>query len=370
MKVLQISAHYQPNVGGLETHLTDLVNSLVKRNYQVFVLTYTPLTTKKQAKVFESDKNLTILRIPWMGGFFYSLVNYPILEFIYLLPGLFVVTPIIISRFDVIHAHGLVAGFVAVFWGKLFRKKVIISTHSVYSFPKKGIYRNFAHWIFNRANFCLCLSKKSQKELICLGIRENRVSTFTYWIDLNKFKNIKNAKKILNLEDNFTALFVGRLIREKGIIELLESAKKWGKKIKLLIIGLGPLQYETEKASLETNKIKVIGSVTQDKLPLYYSASDVLIVPSISEEGFGRVILESLACGTPVIASSRGAIEEALDDTVGKLIETSSENIKQVVEYYSNHRNELKKLSKKCREFAERRYFEKNVNKIIQSYTN
>lgn len=370
MKVLQISPHYEPNMGGVETHLNDLVSFLVRKKWQVFVLTYTPLTTEKKAAIYEAYKNLIILRIPWIGGLFYFLVNKPLLEFIYLLPGLFFVIPFIINKFEVIHAHGLVAGFVAVFWGKLFRKKVIISTHNMYVFPKRGLYRNFAKWIFNEADFCLCLSRKSKEELRLLGIKENKVRVFTYWIDLNKFKMIKNAKNILGWDNKFMVLFVGRLIAEKGIVQLLEASKKWNKKINLAFIGSGPLEDVIKSISSKYKNISYLGLVNQNELSKYYSGADLTIVPSTSEEGFGRVILESLACGTSVIASNRGAIEEALDNTVGKLIKASSENIKQVVEYYSNHRNELKKLSKKCREFAERRYSEKNVNTIIQSYTN
>lgn len=103
-------------------------------------------------------------------------------------------------------------------------------------------------------------------------------------------------------------------------------------------------------------------------MPLYYTAADIVIVPSIHEEGFGRVILEALACGTPVIGAKRGAIPEAMDETVGRFINVSTVNIKNEVEYLFNHQDELKKLARNSREFAERRYSEKNVLEIIRSY--
>ena len=94
-----------------------------------------------------------------------------------------------------------------------------------------------------------------------------------------------------------------------------------------------------------------------------------MIVPSTHEEGFGRVILESLACGVPVIGSNRGAVPEAMDETVGKLIDISPRSIKSSVESLFKNRNELKLLSSRARKFAVKRFSESNVKTIIESYS-
>lgn len=371
MKVLQISAHFRPNIGGVETHLTDLVNVLTKESYEVFVLTYKPLTTKVSAKMYEKDKLLTILRIPWFAGLFYKLVSYPLLEFLYLLPGLFFVTPfvLILKNPNVIHAHGLVAGFIGVFWGRVSGKKVIISLHSIYSFPDSGIYRYFVTSVFKRADYVLGLSKQSAEEIKSLGIEKTKAWNFTYWIDLKKFRRIENAKRKLRWQEKFTCLFVGRLVKEKGVEELIESAKSWNPNINLRIIGSGPLERKVEEAASNLPNVDYVRGIDSLNLPIYYSASDVLIVPSVSEEGFGRVILESLACGTPVIGAKKGAIPEALDESVGKIIDISPEKIKQAIEYFYQSRKELGRLAKNCRQFAERRYSDKNAEDIIKTYT-
>lgn len=370
MRLLQISAHFSPNVGGIETHLDDLVRVLVNKNFDVFILTYSPLTTKTTWKILESGKNLTIFRIPWIAGLFYKLVRWPILEFLYLLPGLLLLTPFVILVFNpkVIHANGLVAGFVGVFWGKIFEKKVLISTHSIYGFPRKGLYRKFVAFIFKNSDWCLGLSKQATEEIESLGISKSKVKSFTYWIDLEKFKKVTNAKNRLGWKEKFVVLFVGRLVPEKGLELLLESVKKWDKGISLKIIGSGPLEKKVKEVSSKQSNVEFIDGVDHDSLPKYYSGSDILIVPSTSEEGFGRVILESLACGTPVIGSDRGAIHEAMDNTVGKLIEVSPKNIKMEVEYFYSHRIKLKQLSEKARTFAERRYSEKNAETITDLY--
>lgn len=368
MKVLQLTVHLFPNVGGVETHLSDLFASLTKRDWQVFCLAYQPLSTKTSWKLWEKRGKLTILRIPWLRGFFERLIYNPGLEFIYLVPGLFIVTPfvIIFYRPNILHAHGLLAAVSAVFWGKVFSKRTIVSLHSIYSFPKRGWYCDFVKLIFQNCDIVLSLSNKSNEEVRALGVK-TETAKFTYWIDLEKFKRVTDAKKNLGWEDKFIILFVGRLIAEKGLDVLLKSALTWNKNIRLVIIGAGPMEKEISK-KVRQGQFQFLGRKPQEDLPAFYSAADCLIVPSTSEEGFGRVIIESLACGTPVIAAKRGAISEAMDETVGKLIEVTSENIKEAVEYFYQNPKELRELSQKSHQFAERRYSERNVHTIIKAY--
>lgn len=370
MNVLQLTVHLYPNVGGVETHLKDLTDELVKRGFNVVILSYRPLTTECRWKVMESKKRLTIYRIPWIPGLFYSLVKNPILQFLYLSPGLFLFTPFIIifKNIDIIHAHGLVAGVIGVFWTKILGKKIIISLHSIYHFPAHGLYRDFVSLLFKHADCIFGLSSQSVKEALSLGILADKAKQFTYWINLKKFKEVDGAKKQLNLEKNFITLFVGRLVKEKGINELLESAKLWNNDIRLLIIGSGPLEDKIKKTTRNFKNIDFLGKISQERLPIYYSAADLLIVPSTHEEGFGRVMLESLACSTPVIGANRGAIPEAIDKSVGMLINVNPKNIKAAVERLYRDRKTLKELSKNSRKFAERRYSSQNVEAIIKAY--
>lgn len=370
MNILQLSLQSAPNIGGLETHLSDLTKILSGKGFKVFVLCYQPLSTKTRWKIYEKCKEVEIFRIPWFFGFFYILIPFPKLEFLYLFPGLFLLTPILLTlkRVHIIHAHGLIAGAVAVFWGKLLKVKVVISTHSIYSFPKSGIYKTVARLIFGAAEYILCLSEQSLQEVYLLGIQKSKIHRFTYWIDLKRFRRISNAKKKLKWTENFIVLFVGRLIPEKGIEVLLKSVEGWNNKIKLVFVGSGPLEKAVRKASEKSPAIHLVGKINQDNLPVYYSAADCVIVPSVYDEGFGRVIIESLACSTPVIASNRGATSEVIDETVGRLIDVTHLNIKKKVEYFFRNPLKLKKLADNARNFTERRYSEYNANKIIDIY--
>lgn len=371
MKVLQLTVHLFPNIGGVETHLNDLFIALVKRGWKVLCLAYQPLSTNTPWKIIEKDKDLTILRIPWLRGFFEKLVNFPAIEFIYLVPGLFLVTPFLIAIYNpnVIHAHGISAAVSAVFWGKVFRIRTIVSLHSFYSFPKRGIYHNFVQLILRKSDFVLSLSKKSNQEIRLLGVEDKKSAVFTYWINLRKFKYIPSAKEKLGWEGEFIVLYVGRLIKEKGIKELLEAVNLWDSKINLVIIGSGQMEGYVLKRVKESVNAFFIGKVSQDDLPTYLSAADCVIVPSISEEGFGRVIIESLACHTPVVASGRGATKEAMDKTVGEFIDVSPENIKNAINYIYKNPQKLRKFSRAARKFVERRYSENNVQIVINSYT-
>lgn len=364
MKILQLTVHFSPNLGGVETHLDDLMSALVKNNYQVFVLTYRPLSVKAKWQVWTSSHNYRILRLPWLPGFFNKLSPYPFWEFLYLSIGLFIALPFTLLFFnpEVVHAHGVTSGLVGVFWGKLFGKRVVISTHSIYHFPPSGLYGSLVRWMFKTADFTLCLSNQSHQEIIDLGIDPQKVGRFTYWIDLEKFRplNKVESKKQLSWQNQFVVLFVGRLVPEKGIPELLKAAPIFKKGISLKIAGSGPMESEV--------KPYYIGRIAQDDLPTHYSAADLVIVPSTHEEGFGRVILESLACGTPVIASNRGAIPEAMDETVGKLIDVTPENISSTVNYLFRNPKDLDKISDNCRKFAEKRYSYHNADEITSTY--
>jgi D-inositol-3-phosphate glycosyltransferase len=123
-------------------------------------------------------------------------------------------------------------------------------------------------------------------------------------------------------------LFVGRIERLKGIDTLLESVAVVsrtcaGRNLKVLIVGGGG-QTEQENAELhrvvelhrELNleeQVEFVGSKPQELLPLYYSAADVTVMPS-HYESFGLVAVESMASGTPVIASNVGGLSFTVKD--------------------------------------------------------
>lgn len=130
--------------------------------------------------------------------------------------------------------------------------------------------------------------------------------------------------------------FVGRFSPEKGIINLINAIPavlNSEPTIKFIFIGDGPLLNEIEilidKLGIKDN-IKIIGWVEHNKLPDYLNKMKLLILPSFTE-GFPNVILESMACGTPVLANSVGSIPDVIiNGKTGFIMDDNTpENIKK-----------------------------------------
>src|SRR3972149_3830067 len=124
--VLHITPFFSPNVGGVETHLNDLIAFLGKQNYKVIVLTYQALIGKVRGKKKEVFENLEVIRIPWFSNIFYKTVGSPLLHFMYLTPYLLLYSLAFMARrrreVDVLHAHGINAAYVGAIIKILFGK--------------------------------------------------------------------------------------------------------------------------------------------------------------------------------------------------------------------------------------------------------
>lgn len=371
MKVLQVTPHFYPNIGGVETHLADLVEVLARRKISNLVLTYRPLVASAKWKILEKKDLVLVFRIPWPKGLYYKVATNPLLDFLYIFPGLFIFLPILVLFYkpNVIHAHGIVAATACIFWKKIFNIRLVTSIHNIYSFPPEGVYKLFIKKLLKSADQIICLSRKSAQEIIGLGLPKEKVGTFKYWVDLTKFKPLNVTRKKRGLPERFTVLFVGRLIKEKGIDILIEAARRWDKRIQLVVIGTGPKEEDIKRAQRLNKNIIFLGGVDQDSLSYYYNVSDLLVVPSISEEGFGRVIIEALACSLPVVAADRGSIHEVVDESVARIFYPDPKHLKDLVEYLFQHTADLNHLKKNARKYAERQYSERNVNEIIKIYT-
>ena len=234
----------------------------------------------------------------------------------------------------------------------------------------KSLMAKMVRWTLNPANKVLTLSNASRRELIEVGLREDKVDTYTYWIDQEVFKPFDKveAKKKVGWEGRFVVLFVGRFIDIKGMDVLLEVAESIDKEICFAFIGDGPLSASIEKVSRRLNNVMFIGKVDNHNLPLYYNAADILCVPSKYEEGFGRVILEALSCGIPVVASNRGGIPEAIDRTVGVLVDPTVDDLGREIESLYRTSEKLQEMQSRCREYAVSRFSKKNAELIVRYY--
>ncbi|TSC54577.1 MAG: group 1 glycosyl transferase [Parcubacteria group bacterium LiPW_30] len=153
------------------------------------------------------------------------------------------------------------------------------------------------------------------------GIKRDSVLVMPNWIDLERFKNTlsrEDARAKLNIsQESKVVLFVHHLSRRKGSRIILPVAKKVIDSFPdtiFIVVGSGPdenfLRDEVVRLGLNKN-IRLVGAVANRELPDYFIASDVFFMPS-EEEGFPRVLLESMAMGVPFVASDVGAVRDII----------------------------------------------------------
>lgn len=371
--VLILTPGFPPNTGGLETHMGDLVNELSKKRISTYVLSYQPIVSEGLGLSYERHGSVEIRRLSWFGrGMFLKLVEYPLLEFVYLFFPLFFYSLKVLrqKKIKTIHSQGLVAAATGVLLSKIYDVKTIVSLHSIYHFPKSGMYRKFSKYILEKSDKVLTLSNQSRGEVLDLGVSTQKVGVFTYWVDRRVFKKSdkSRAKKKYGLKDKFITLFVGRLIEKKGVLEFLEAARKSKENISWVLVGDGPLAGVVQDSAYKNENIIYLGRLDNRQLPEVYSTADILVVPSTHEEGFGRVILEALSCGVPVIGANRGGIPEALTNEVGDLIEVTYTKIRSTVEKYYKNPKLLKRKSLAALSYAKIRFSNSNAQIIINEY--
>lgn len=372
--ILILTPFFRPNIGGVETHLHDLCEYLRGRGYQVYVLTYQPLTTRAEAPPLEIDENLEIHRVRWPGyNLFHKLEPHQVLEFFYLTPRLWWATWRFLRKnkrkINLIHAQGLNAAFIGRTLAGMFNKKLIVSTHAIYNFQPGTIFARMVKWAMGSADRLLAISQPSRDELIKIGLPPQKIERYRYWVDQTIFKPYERraARRKLGWDDNFTVLFVGRLIPIKGIEILLEVASRLPS-VRFVFIGDGPLAGEVEAAAGRYEQITFLGGIENSRLPLYYSAADILCVPSQYSEALGRVMLEAISCGCPVLAARAGGIPEIINESIGILILPTVPELDKVISELHKNPERVRELGRNCRRQAEKICGLKNAGIIEKAY--
>lgn len=137
-------------------------------------------------------------------------------------------------------------------------------------------------------------------------------------VDVDRFKkvNADDIDRMFGTKDKKVVVFAGKLTVYKGVKYLIRAAKKI--KGEVLILGDGPERKNLEKIVKEEkiNNVKFIGHLgnNTDFLVKFYSRANVFVAPSIWDEPLGLVILEAMACETPVVVTRKGGIPLAVKD--------------------------------------------------------
>lgn len=184
--------------------------------------------------------------------------------------------------------------------------------------------------IEDRVNFSLSrnivlYSKHIVKEWNLERYRDKILIGHRHYID---FKNFSVTKPFS--QRNYTIGYVGRLSEEKGILNFvsaLPSILKENQNLKIYIIGDGPLEDQVHENLVQSDILKNVictGWIPHEELPRYLNELRLLVIPS-DTEGLSNIMLEAMACGTPVLSTPVGAIPDFITDReTGFLIENNS----------------------------------------------
>lgn len=235
--------------------------------------------------------------------------------------------------FDLIDSHYVYPdGFAAILLGRLLRKPVIVSARGsdINLFVRFAIIRRLLKYTLRRAGHVVAVSDALKSAIVQLGIPVKKVTVIPNGVDERKFRRIDKMKSRHSLRlplDRPIILSVGGLTPVKGFDLLIQSfgllcARSGRIKPYLVIVGEGRLRERLQEFASALGldaDITFVGSVAHEELYIWYSAADVFCLAS-EREGWPNVVLEALACGTPVVAAAVGGIPEVIiNDDVGLL---------------------------------------------------
>ncbi|MBI5118514.1 glycosyltransferase family 4 protein [Candidatus Poribacteria bacterium] len=234
------------------------------------------------------------------------------------------------EKFDIVNGQFVFpSGIVASWIGKALNIPVVISAlgcdinlYADYPFRKRMIGP-----ALDASPLVVAVSRRLRERIIALGIGEEKVAYIPNGVDTQIFRPYEKeaAKREERISPGTkTVLFVGRLSEEKGIDVLIRAVGKVRAEMDdflVLIVGEGGRRYEYERLVhlLDLSRwIRFCGGVPHADLPKWYALADVFCLPSL-REGMPNVVLESLACGRPVVASDVGALPDLVDGSNGRL---------------------------------------------------
>jgi glycosyltransferase involved in cell wall biosynthesis len=334
------------------------VDALKKRNLQIDVLA---ITNSKSGKV-----------------------NIPKKYFIW-----FIKTILILltkgRHYQVVHAHYVFpSGYLGLLFKRLYKSRLIVTAHGgdIDKMAKKSPRLfNMSKTILHEADHVITVGEELYHQIITnFSVNSNNVSIINMGVNRQIFKPLdkQTAREQCGLAmDPKTILFVGNLIEQKGLLELMEAmvmilqSESSGQ---LILIGaekdatfIKRLEHKIIEGNLQNN-VKLLGIKDQSEIALWMCAADCLVLPS-HIEGFGLVALEAMACGTPVIGTNVGGLKYLLGEGAGKItpVQNSKELAKSILDVFSSteKRNSLIKNGYKK---AEENDQERILNRIMEVY--
>jgi glycosyltransferase involved in cell wall biosynthesis len=215
-------------------------------------------------------------------------------------------------------------GLIAMLAGKILRRPTVVCIigNPAYTPLRKGIRKKITYWILRNVNYITTTGTNSKSFLVSEGFDKNKIFILPNSIDVHHFV-------FLNTEKKYDLITLGRISPEKQIpifIETIEKIKQSIPNIKAAIAGKGP-DFEKIKMMIVEKKLQdnidMLGYLPDEQLVSFFNSGKIFI--SCSEtEGFPRTVIQSIACGTPCIASEVGdMVDLIIEQHTGFLISDS-----------------------------------------------
>ena len=282
------------------------------------------------------------------------------------------------ENIDIVCFQDPVSSFFSILFLKVRRAevKIIVETHGDFietlSLEKnlflprlyKKLFYIMAKYSIGKSNIIRAVSSSTEQQVLDIDSSKS-VVRFPAWIDFKDFQNIE--PKPLS-KDKFNILFIGSVTDRKKPHMIIEAIQRINdKSYHLSIVGPAPnekyfkeLKDLIDKSDLQ-NQVSLIGPVDRESVKDYYSTSNLMILPSISE-GLARVIFESQVAMCPVLVTDApGMSDIVIDGQTGYVFESNNlDSLSLKIEYIKNNYDEASLVAKNAKGFILSNYSEDN----------
>lgn len=235
---------------------------------------------------------------------------------------------------DIYHIHHFTRfGSQMMFFKRIFNYPTVFTPHQNYMMHlnTKSYYKGFSgsfrkkmlNMCYRKSDAIVVLSENEKKDLLRNGIKRDKINVIPNGIKTEfyeKPKTLKSRKRFNIPEDKIMVLWIGRLLKYKGIDYLLKAAKSLPKNVVIALKTHYPTLLPEYKKIAGDNVMFITDELTQKELVDLYYSCDIYAQPSL-EETFGVVVTEAMLCGKPIVGSNVGGIPQQVAKGTGLLVE-------------------------------------------------